>query len=59
MELKDFYTVKDLAELLNMLPQSVRRLINAGKLEATKLNGSFIIKKEAAEKLIKEKGGEL
>ena len=55
--LKDFYTVKELAELLNILPKSVRRLITEGKLEATKLNGSYIISKAAAEQLIEKRGG--
>lgn len=57
MELKDYYTVKELAALLNMLPQSVRRLINEKQLKATKLNNIFLIKKEDAAELIKSKGG--
>lgn len=57
MELKDFYTVKELAALLNTLPQNVRRLINEGKLNATKLSGAYIIDREEAERLIEDKGG--
>lgn len=59
MELKDFYTVRELAALLNVLPQNVRRLINEGKLKADKLSGAFIIPKDEAERLIEEKGGKV
>lgn len=57
MELKDFYTVKELAGLTGILPQSIRRLIREGKLEATQINRSYFISKEDAAELIKKKQG--
>lgn len=56
-ELKDFFTVKELAEALNVLPDTVRKMINDGRLHATKFNRSYIISKEEAERLIKERKG--
>lgn len=55
--LKDFYTVKELAALLNILPDSVRVYIRRGTIKATKLNGSYIISKDEAEKILTKQNG--
>lgn len=55
--LKEFYTVREVAEALNVLPDTIRKWINDGKLQATKFNRSFIISKEEAERVIKERKG--
>lgn len=57
MELKDVYTVKELAALTGMLPQSIRRLIKEGKLKAIRVDRNYFISKEDAAELIKKKQG--
>lgn len=51
-EKKEFYTVKELSEVLNILPASVRRHIKAGNIQAAKVNGSYIIYKADAERFL-------
>lgn len=54
---KEFYTVKDICEALDVLPDSLRQHIRAGKLKALKINGSYIIDREEAERFIAERSG--
>lgn len=58
-QLKDFYTAKELAELLNILPSAITRHIRNGTIKAEKIGNSYIIKKEAVEEYLqtRERGG--
>lgn len=51
----DFYTVRELADALNLTPDAVRRYIYAGTLKAKKFNGAYIIDRETAEEFIKKR----
>ena len=51
-EKKDFYTVKELSEVLQILPCSVRKHIKAGNIKADRVNGSYIIYKADAERFL-------
>lgn len=51
-EKKDFYTVKELSEVLNVLPDNIRRHIKRGNIQAAKVNGSYIIYKADAERFL-------
>lgn len=51
---KDFYTVKDIAEELQVTEKAVRYQIKAGKLEASKVLGKFIVTAENYKKYIDE-----
>lgn len=53
--LKDFYTVKELAALLDLLPESIRASIRKGHIKALKLNGAYMISKEEAERVLAER----
>lgn len=52
---ENFYTVAELAEILNLTDESIRVLIRRGKLKASKFNGAYLIEKADAERLIKER----
>lgn len=52
---ENFYTVSELAEKLGLTDESIRVLIRRGKLKASKFNGAYLIDKEDAERLIKER----
>lgn len=54
-ELKKYYTVRDLADALNLTPDAVRRYIIIGELKAEKFNRTYIIDREDAEKFIKQR----
>lgn len=54
-QLKDFYTVKELAELLGLLPGSITKQINKGNIKAEKIGNSYIIKKADVESYLKER----
>lgn len=54
---KDFFTVKDVADLSGTLPAAVRQQIRAGKLKAAKINGSYIIDKAEVERYLEERAG--
>lgn len=54
---KDFYTVKEISELAGTLPAAIRAHISKGKLKAAKINGSYIIDREEAERYIAERSG--
>lgn len=58
-QLKDFYTVNELAELLGVLPPAITRHIRNGTIKAEKIGNSYIIKKEDVESYLKtrERGG--
>lgn len=49
----NYYTVKELAKELNKIPDTIRRDIRNGKLKAIKVNNSFLIEREEAERFIK------
>lgn len=57
MEEKSFFTVKELSERLNILPQSLRRHIKTGNIKAEKVNGSYIIFKRDAERFLQDRAG--
>lgn len=50
-----YYTVQELAEKLKLTDEAVRAKIRAGKLKASKFNGAYLIEKDEAERLIKER----
>lgn len=54
--LKDIYAVKDVATILGLTESSVRKYIKSNRLKASKLNGAYIISKEALEEFIKARG---
>lgn len=52
---QEFYTTEDVAALLQVDPESVRRYVRSGKLKAVKLGGKFIrIEKVDLETFIKQ-----
>jgi excisionase family DNA binding protein len=46
---RDYLTVRDAAERLNIHPESVRRLIRQGKLPARKFANSWLIEHDVLE----------
>lgn len=42
---KDAYTVKEVAQLLNLDPQAIRAAIRAGTLKAGKFSNSYFIRR--------------
>lgn len=54
--LKDIYSVKDVAELLELTEGSIRVSIKKGKLKATKFNGAYIITKQDLDDFIAARG---
>ena len=42
---RDIYTVKEVAELINLRPQAIRAAIHAGTLKAEKFNTYYIIRR--------------
>ena len=48
-----FYTVKEIAEMLKMNEQTIFRFIREGKLEATKVGGRYRITQEQLDRFIK------
>ena len=55
MELmKEFYTIREAADLLGVHYQSIRAWIKEGKLRAVKVKRTVRISKEALQDLIKE-----
>ena len=55
--LKDFYTVQELAKVLNLVPESIRAAIRKGQIKALKLNGAYIISRDEADRVIRERNG--
>lgn len=56
---KPFYTVPEVAELLGMHPETIRRALREGRLIGVKLGGRkshYRIPAEALERFIQEKG---
>lgn len=51
---KDFYTVRDIAEELQVTEKAVRYQIKEGKLEASKVLGKFVVTAENYKKYIDE-----
>lgn len=54
--LKDLYTVKDVAALLDLTESSVRKYIKSSRLKALKLNGAYIVSKADLEEFIRVRG---
>ena len=54
MKSNSFYTVEQVAELLQVHWQTVLNYIKGGKLEAVKLGRGYRISKEALDKFIKQ-----
>ena len=50
--MQDFYTVEQVAKILQLEEVTIRRHINAGKLEAVKIGKVWRISEEALQKLI-------
>ena len=50
--IKDFYTVKDIAEQLQVKEKAVRFQIKQGKLEASKVMSKYVISAENYKKYI-------
>ncbi len=49
---KDYYTVRDIAEILQVKEKSVRHLITTGQLKASKVCNKWIVTAENLKKLI-------
>lgn len=54
--MSEFLTVNEIAEKMGVLPQTVRRWIREKKLQAQKLNNSFIIAIQDFEQFLQKKG---
>ena len=54
--LRPLLTVADVAEILNLHPRSIRRLIADGRLPVVRLGGVIRIRPEAVEELIASAG---
>ena len=44
---KEIYSVKEVAKLIDMNPETVRAAIRTGTLKANKFNNSYVIHREA------------
>jgi excisionase family DNA binding protein len=44
--IKDYYTVKDIADQLQLKEKTVRRLLATGKLKASKVCGKWVVSAE-------------
>lgn len=54
-QLKDFYTVAELAPILGIMPAAVRYNIRKGYIKALKMNGGYIVQKEEVKRLLEER----
>lgn len=54
---KDLYTVRDIAEQLDVAEKSVRRLINTGELPASKMCGKWVVTAENLKAFVDGKTG--
>lgn len=52
---KDFYNLQEIAELLNMNLQTIRKYVRAGELKASKIGKQYIITKENLKAFIDSK----
>jgi len=55
MREKLFYTSEDIAEMLELSVDTIRRYIREGKLPAIRLGGAYRIKREDFERFIEER----
>jgi excisionase family DNA binding protein len=58
---RPFYTVPEVAELLGMHPETIRRALREGRLKGIKLGGRkshYRIPAEALERFIREEGND-
>ncbi len=51
---KGFYTPQELAKLLGLTPESIRRAIKAGEIPALKLGGRYYIPTAVVQQLVEE-----
>ena len=49
MQIKDFYSIADVADQLSLSQKSIRRYIAGGQLDAVKIGGNYRIPKPALE----------
>ena len=49
MQIKDFYSIADVADQLSLSQKSIRRYIAGGQLDAVKIGGNYRIPKAALE----------
>lgn len=52
---KDFYNLQEIAELLNMNLQTIRKYVRAGELKASKIGKQYIVTKENLKAFIDSK----
>ena len=55
--IKDFYTVRDIAQQLDVAEKSVRRLISTGQLNAAKFCGKWVVTAENLKRFVDAKTG--
>lgn len=46
------YTVRDLSELLNTTPQTVRKYINTGRIKGKKIGRQWLVDEEAVKEFL-------
>lgn len=51
-----FYTLQEIADLLHMHINSIRNYVKQGKLPASKVGRSYLVKEEYIERLVKGDG---
>lgn len=54
MDINECYTIKEVAELLNITEQTLRNWRKAGIIQTVQIGGRILIKKTEVERLLKE-----
>jgi len=54
MDIKEFLTTKELAELINVTPECIRQWIYRGRIPVRRFGKAVRIPREIAEKLVRE-----
>jgi len=47
------YTVPEIAEMLQITPQTVRNYLNEGRIKGTKAGGKWVVEKEALKEFLR------